>query len=255
VGNEVVGLDYYNNGVIISGGGGGMKNGDNTTPTVTNCTFFGNSVTYTSYCGNNDGANGGGVKNGNLTQAVYTNCIIWGNTPNNVLDSEYTDVYYNADTTITYSTIGGGYTGEGNIDADPQFVNAPENVALLASSPCIDAGIDAGAQQYGSVAADILGVLRPYGSGYDMGAYELAGASFAPAVTQPLVRTQMQSVLALWTDVLGMLPGEPTGEVAEMIAQVQGYMANATQLTNPIYAAGQLSKAAKMMHQIAEQLS
>ena len=171
VGNEVVGLDYNDDGVIMSGGGGGMKNGggwgdyEGAKPTVTNCTFYGNSVTYTSNCGNNDGANGGGVKNGQDTQAVYTNCISWGNTPNNVLDSTYDNPEKNADTTITYSNIGGGYPGEGNIDANPLFVNAPTDVSLRSGSPCIDAGTDMSPD----VVDDILGVARPRGRAYDLG--------------------------------------------------------------------------------------
>jgi len=252
VGNEVVGLDYYRDGVIMSGGGGGMKNGDESAPIVTNCTFCGNKVTHTTYCGNYDGANGGGVKNGHMTQAVYTNCIIWGNTPNNVLDSTYdTEPDKNADTTITYSNVGGGYPGEGNIDADPLFVNAPTDVSLRAGSPCINAGTNTGTVQYGNVFDDILGVLRPQRSAYDMGAYECAGTSFSPVIIQPLARTQLQSILALWTDLSGRLPDEPSDEMSALIAQVQGHVANAAQLTNPIYASGQLSKAAAAMQQLA----
>ena len=134
-------------------------------------------------------------------------------------------------------------------------MNAPADVSLLLSSPCIDAGTDTSAPQYGSVIADILGVLRPKYSGHDMGAYECAGISFTPVIIQPLARTQMQSVLGLWADVSGRLPGEPDGEMAAIIAQIQGHMANAAQLTNPIYASGQLSKGAKLMQQLAALLA
>ncbi|HRU55578.1 MAG TPA: right-handed parallel beta-helix repeat-containing protein, partial [Candidatus Sumerlaeia bacterium] len=92
------------------------------------------------------------------------NCIAWGN--NN------TDIE-NSGGDVKYSCFGGGSSGEGNIDADPMFVNVSGNnptlwvLRLKQSSPCIDAGTSEGAP-----GDDILGVTRPQGSGYDMGAYE-----------------------------------------------------------------------------------
>jgi hypothetical protein len=248
VGNEVVGLDYYDDGVIMSGGGGGMKNGSSSSPTITNCTFYGNTVTHTTYCGSYDGENGGGMKNSSSSSATVTNCIIWGNFPNDVQNKNSRSIF-------TYCNIGGGFPGEGNIDADPQFVNAPTNVSLRSTSPCIDTGTNTNWWQYGYVTDDILGVARPQRSAYDMGAYECAGASFSPVIIQPLARTQLQSVLALWTDLSARLPEEPTGEMAALIAQIQGHVANAAQLTNPIYASGQLSKASSMMQQLAALLA
>jgi hypothetical protein len=89
-----------------------------------------------------------------------------------------------------------------------------------------------------------------------MGAYEggrewEAMVSWAPVFTQPLARTQLDTVLALWNDITGRLPGESTDEMAALIAQIQGHVANAGQLTNPIYAAGQLSKATSLMQELA----
>ncbi|MFL3028427.1 MAG: choice-of-anchor Q domain-containing protein [Candidatus Neomarinimicrobiota bacterium] len=58
------------------------------------------------------------------------NTIIWGNT-NAVA----------GDPTITYSNVQGGYTGTGNVNVDPLFLNASEkDFALNILSPCIDAG-------------------------------------------------------------------------------------------------------------------
>jgi predicted outer membrane repeat protein len=60
---------------------------------------------------------------------------------------------------ITYSNIEGGYPGTGNIDIDPQFVNAGAgNFHLTCSSPCIDAG-------------DPASPLDPDYTRADMGAY------------------------------------------------------------------------------------
>jgi hypothetical protein len=247
VGNEVVGRDFGEG--IESGGGGGMKNGQNSTPLVINCTFYANSVTYASNCGNNDGANGGGVKNGQYTQAVYTNCIIWGNTPNNVLDSTYDTPEVNADTTITYSNVGGGYPGVGNINADPLFVNAPTDVSLQQGSPCIDAGTDMSPD----VVDDILGVARPQGGAYDMGAYEfaIAASNWSPISIMPLARTQLALVTGEWNALSEQLPEEPSDEMTELIERIQAHMQNATGLANPIYASGELAKALSLMGELS----
>jgi hypothetical protein len=71
---------------------------------------------------------------------------------------------------VAYSDIEGGWTGsgEGNIDADPQFRRPNWAVyRLRESSPCIDRGTPADA-----ALDDLLGVPRPQGAGYDMGAFE-----------------------------------------------------------------------------------
>ena len=226
-----------------------MFNGSAAEPVITNCTFTQNRVPYYSNDGTYDGENGGGVKFNTDCTSTVTNCIIWGNFcgdgPNDVIDT------YDDYALITYSNVGGGYPGVGNIDADPLFVNAPTDVSLRSASTCIDAGADTSAEEYGGVTDDILGVRRPQRLAYDMGAYELAGVPFSPVIIQPLARTQLASVLSLWEEIQGMLPDEPTDGAAALIAQVQGHVANAAQLTNPIYASGQLSKAAKAMQQLA----
>ncbi|MCP3919361.1 MAG: right-handed parallel beta-helix repeat-containing protein [bacterium] len=49
--------------------------------------------------------------------------------------------FVNGNVTITYSDVQGGFAGEGNIDADPRFVDPFVNdYRLQRSSPCIDAG-------------------------------------------------------------------------------------------------------------------
>ena len=129
--------------------GGGMYN-DAASPTLTNCTFEGNSayrgggmansysspaLTNCTFSGNSAVLHGGGMYNEFLPPTL-TNSILWGDTPDEIFN-------YDADgwLVVTYSDIQGGHEGEGNIDAYPWFVD-PTNgdFHLGACSPCIDRG-------------------------------------------------------------------------------------------------------------------
>jgi hypothetical protein len=250
VGNEVVGLDYRDDGNIISGGGGGMKNGDESYPIVTNCTFFNNSVTYYSYCGNNDGSNGGGMKNGSYSAPIVTNCIIWGNTPNNIAES-ISGTY----PVLTYSDVEGGYTGVGNIDLDPLLL---EDHSLSEGSPCIDSGIETSSASYGSVIDDILGISRPQGGAYDMGAFEYKeedeGNLWDPIVMKPLVTFALGKANTIWACLLEQMPQEVPEDLQILLEEVQGRMVNAAMLSNPVLANGALNQAMALMKQISEEL-
>jgi predicted outer membrane repeat protein len=89
-----------------------------------------------------------------------TNCIIRGNTG--------LQITTNPLVRVAYSNIEGGFpSGTGNIDADPLFVNPSIcDYSLTEPSPCIDVAMNIG------ITNDCIGDLRPYGAGYDMGAYE-----------------------------------------------------------------------------------
>ena len=67
---------------------------------------------------------------------------------------------------ITYSDIEGGWTGTGNINADPLFVGGDYHLGV--GSPCIDKGTSVGAP-----VTDIEGTPRD--AAPDMGAYEWTG--------------------------------------------------------------------------------
>ncbi|MBW8017328.1 MAG: hypothetical protein FVQ82_14195 [Planctomycetes bacterium] len=57
-------------------GGGGMCNGNNSSPTVSNCTFSGNTANY------GGGGMGGGMWNTNFSSPTVSNCMFSGNTAN-----------------------------------------------------------------------------------------------------------------------------------------------------------------------------
>jgi hypothetical protein len=128
--------------------GGGMFSSDNN-PTVTNCTLVGNSASI----------NGGGMANYKSNPTV-TNCILWGDSGGEIKNDSSNPV-------VTYCNVDGGYPGDGNFDADPQFVNPGNgNYHLSSESPCVDAGTEAG------VYDDFEGDPRPQGNDYDIGADE-----------------------------------------------------------------------------------
>jgi len=116
------------------GGGVGSDQGD---ANLVNCTFVGNAARDANAvgCDSDDQCCPSSVK--------VANCIfrdggneIWNND--------------NSAITIAYSNVQGGYEGQGNIDADPCFVEkgywdvngvwVDGDYHLLAGSPCIDAG-------------------------------------------------------------------------------------------------------------------
>ncbi|HOP47032.1 MAG TPA: right-handed parallel beta-helix repeat-containing protein [Desulfobacteraceae bacterium] len=136
-------------------GGGGIYCRD-TSPTITNCTISGNRAP-----GDDIGDGCGGGIYCRYTSPTITNCIFWSDSPQEICGGT---------PTITYSDIQGGYTGEGNIDADPLFVDPNNaNFHLTASSPCINAGNNNAAN---IPKTDKDGRQRIIGGTVDMGAYE-----------------------------------------------------------------------------------
>jgi len=85
-----------------------MYNYYESSPTVTNCTFSGNSASQSF---------GGGMFSKDDSNANLTNCILWGNEGSQI----YNDGTSSA--TVSYSDVQGGWQGEANIDYDPCFVD------------------------------------------------------------------------------------------------------------------------------------
>jgi hypothetical protein len=105
------------------------------TVTLVNCTLVENMAEFGH----------AGALFDNQGKAIIKNSILW----NNVSVKYDTDEVYNdtGTTTITYSNIEGGWTGTGNINSDPKFVNAEADDYRIGGpfmhpSPCKDAGND-----------------------------------------------------------------------------------------------------------------
>src|SRR6266480_3437096 len=72
------------------------------------------------------------------------------------------------DHNLSTGTVGGGGIGSNIENTDPQFVNPSAlDFRLQAGSPAIDAGVT-----LSYVSSDLLGVSRPQGAAYDIGAFE-----------------------------------------------------------------------------------
>ena len=98
----------------------------------------------------------------NFSATLYmTNCIVYGHSLSQLWDK--------AEIKAVYSDIQGGWPGTGNINANPLFDDpANLNYRIVVGSPCEDAGTT-----LLSITNDIAGTVRPQGSGYDMGAFEV----------------------------------------------------------------------------------
>jgi len=152
--------------------GGGMWISSTSSPTVINCIFSGNSAIHgggvynegyrgeygatselinSTFYKNSANSEGGGVYAYSGSFPILLNCILWGDTPEEIY-------LHRTSGLITYSDIQGGWEGQGNINADPQFADPAGGDYHLKSqagrwdpisqrwihdnvtSPCIDTG-------------------------------------------------------------------------------------------------------------------
>lgn len=140
-------------------------------PTFTNCTIANNYCKY---------AYGGGLNDGGSV-AVLKNCILWGNTA--IKGGNQIFNFGPAVSNATYSNVQGGWTGTGNLNSDPMFVNASGgDYKLQSGTPCNGVGAtglpeDVGDLDWDSntsepVPLDLAGNGRVVFT-IDMGAYEI----------------------------------------------------------------------------------
>ncbi len=152
------------------GGRGGGVFCENSSPDLINNTFFGNQAMWY----------GGAIFSNSSTPNII-NCILWGNNA-----PEGAEIHYEGSSApqVTYSDIYAGWSGEGNINSNPEFRNRNQGDFHLMStqygypydSPCIDAG----APYIRDIALDSLWGLGTISG--DMGAY--GGGDFELSSTE-----------------------------------------------------------------------
>lgn len=160
---DITNVTFYGN---TAQKGGGLRNYHNDGATIANALFVGNSATQygggvyneyasltlsnSSFSKNSAGSSGGGMYNYYFgTTATFHNCILWDDTAPSGKEIFPTTL------TVTYSLVHGVYSGTGNINQDPLFVQPPSpgtdglwgtedddygDLGLTAVSPAIDAG-------------------------------------------------------------------------------------------------------------------
>jgi hypothetical protein len=170
--------------------GGGLNCYESSSPIVTNCIIAGNAansgggirchcscpiIANCTFSGNAADSRGGGIFNDN-SSPILTNCILWGDTPEEI----------NGGTSvITYCDVQDGWPGEGNINANPLFVDAANaDYHLQAGSPCVDTGDNSVIGQ--SLVVDLEQNPRIENGIVDMGAYEFGIAAPPPTLSEAL---------------------------------------------------------------------
>ena len=158
-----------------TGEGAGLY-GTVSSPQVVNCTLSGNEASSV----------GGAMYFSRSGNAVINNSILWANTPDQI-------VLGGASVIVRYCDVQSGWSGTGNIDDDPLFVDpGSADCHLSSGSPCIDAADNTAVPA--GITTDLDGSPRfvddpntsntgvPGGAGgaaiVDMGAYEFQGVAY-----------------------------------------------------------------------------
>lgn len=131
-----------------NGRGGGIRLGGTSSSIIINSTISQNTAKY----------KGGGVRCVDNTSPTIINSILWGNT-----SASGSQIYLEDGLTIdiTYSDVQGGWSGEGNMDWNPLFVDAENNDFSLQKSPLLSPCRDAGNPD--SAHNDINGTINDMG--------------------------------------------------------------------------------------------
>lgn len=129
------------------GGGGGIYL-EASSPLISNNTFVANSAFDL-----------GGALFGSASSATIVNCIFRGNA---ALQDMQIDFWNGGMPTVTYSLVEGGWTGVGNFDQDPLFVDeAAGDFRLTPASPCVDRGDPASRPDPDGTQSDVGALFLP----------------------------------------------------------------------------------------------
>ncbi|MFI5378808.1 MAG: SdrD B-like domain-containing protein [Tepidisphaerales bacterium] len=220
-------------GNVAQNGGGAIFN-SSASPMLINCTIASNVA--------NGAIQAGGAVLNNGSSPSIANCILWGDTGGEIYDSDGF-----SQPIVSYSDVQGGWSGTGNIGANPQFLRNPSpgpdgvwgtgdddygDLRPGPVSPVVDAGDNLAVPA--GVTTDINGnarfvdspIVADTGNGVapivDMGAYE------APALWPVAFDTDAQDVnetdgsVALTVQLLAPLPNDVTVPLVFSGTAVQG---------------------------------
>ncbi|NCU03428.1 MAG: hypothetical protein GXC73_05520, partial [Chitinophagaceae bacterium] len=156
-----------------TGNGGAIYNLNYCSPEFINCTISGNLAQSPGYPPYSDGA----MRSNTQCFPVLTNCIVWRNAGNIPAASDDIETLPPSITTITYSIIEAGFTGEGNKAFNPQFVNAANgDFRLQPLSPAINDGNDEANDEQFDLDGNPRRIVK-----IDMGAYESSVLTACPS--------------------------------------------------------------------------
>lgn len=167
--------------------GGGIANYNNSNSTIINCMFYDNKASNDS---------GGGIRNW-ASSPTITNCIVWANLPDQISNQDADEVvvsHSNVEGTLPAGTTDGG----GNVNGDPQFVNASggDFRFLSSGSPCVDSGDNSVVTEPNDLADNgrIVDGDRDSNLVVDMGVYEYK-SKLIHNVTQDIWYTRIQDAI------------------------------------------------------------
>ncbi|TRU55794.1 MAG: cadherin [Microcystis aeruginosa Ma_QC_C_20070823_S13] len=196
---QVINATFSRNNAASAGGAIYQYNGSGAgaiDTTITNSTFSGNAA-----------GSGSALYNQSFASSVYSissnlrNSIIWGNGGTAIVN-----ITGFATTTVTNSIVQGGYTGTGNLNVDPLFVDAiNDDLRLQSTSPAINAGnnaslpadardLDGDSNITEAIPLDIARNPRVNGTNVDMGAFEFTQNS-APVLNDTTLTVPENSLL------------------------------------------------------------
>ncbi|MFH1110092.1 MAG: right-handed parallel beta-helix repeat-containing protein, partial [Planctomycetota bacterium] len=198
-------------------------------PSFTNCTFSGNTAEL-----------GGGLFSDEAGEQL-ANCILWGNADGGgMCESAQFQQGVNSRPSINYSSVQGwtgAFGGVGNIGDAPAFINAngsddvfgteDDNVGLMVTSPCINAGdntalpsdtydLDQDGDTSEQIPLDLGGDPRVVDGAVNMGAYEGPHQHFILDTDSVVV---VEGGTATFSVRLAL---DPLGTVDAMITPLQG---------------------------------
>ena len=198
---SLVNCTFYDNEADFAAGA--VWNCKGGKPTLVNCLFYdkrameagavstltgGPSFTNCTFTDNHASKGAAGAIFDTRGEVVLRNCIVWDNKAAKASTNELFNLpSAGGTTTATYCNIKGGWSGDGNKDVDPLFVDAAaRDYRLQSTSPCRDAGntallpkdsadLDWDGVTTSTLSKDLAMKSRVSGTAVDIGAYESTG--------------------------------------------------------------------------------